>query len=387
MIIEICCDGIEAAKKAVEAGVKRIELCSDLSIGGITPPYSEIDVAAKLGTAVNVLVRPRGGDFVYNEAEIEKMLREIAYCGGAGVNGVVIGALTPEGKIDVPLCHEFIYLARSYGLEITFHRAIDEAIANALSLVPVTETLQSPESSQHIGPCSIHSLAPDAEIPQSSESPQHIGPCSIHSLAHDAEIPQSSESPQHTGPCSIHSLAHGTEIPQSSESPQHIGPCSIHSLAHDAEIPQSPESPQHMDPCSTLSLAPDPKNLQSPEELSPAVLGAIKEVLEDVFDLGVERILSSGGAPDAYAGRVVLGAMRRFAEEWATAHSPGAGHSRAPSASGLPARAGIPAPPAPSRGPIIMAGGGVTPQNAPLILDASGVSELHGSRLSLLDLQ
>ena len=316
MIIEICCDGIEAAKKAVEAGAKRIELCSDLSIGGITPPYSEIEeAAAKLGTAVNVLVRPRGGDFVYNEAEIEKMLREIAFCGGAGVNGVVIGALTTEGKIDVPLCREFVSMARSYGLEITFHRAIDEAIAKALSLVPGTE------------------------------------------------IPQSSESPQHTGPCSIHSLAHGTEIPQSSE------------------------SPQHMDPCSTHSLAPDPKNLQSPEELSPAVLGAIKEVLEDVFDLGVERILSSGGAPDAYAGRVVLGAMRRFAEEWATAHSPGAGHSRAPSASGLPARAGIPATPAPSRGPIIMAGGGVTPQNAKLILDASGLCELHGSRLSLLDLQ
>jgi copper homeostasis protein CutC len=316
MIIEICCDGIEAAKKAVEAGAKRIELCSDLSIGGITPPYSEIEeAAAKLGTAVNVLVRPRGGDFVYNEAEIEKMLREIAFCGGAGVNGVVIGALTTEGKIDVPLCREFVSMARSYGLEITFHRAIDEAIAKALSLVPGTE------------------------------------------------IPQSSESPQHTGPCSIHSLAHGTEIPQSSE------------------------SPQHMDPCSTLSLAPDPKNLQSPEELSPAVLGAIKEVLEDVFNLGVERILSSGGAPDAYAGRVVLGAMRRFAEEWAAAHSPGAGHSRAPSASGLPARAGIPATPAPSRGPIIMAGGGVTPQNAKVILDASGVSELHGSRLFLLDLQ
>ena len=340
MIIEICCDGIEAAKKAVEAGAKRIELCSDLSIGGITPPYSEIEeAAAKLGTAVNVLVRPRGGDFVYNEAEMEKMLREIAFCGGAGVNGVVIGALTTEGKIDVPLCREFVSMARSYGLEITFHRAIDEAIAKALSLVPGTE------------------------------------------------IPQSSESPQHTGPCSIHSLAHGTEIPQSSESPQHIGPCSIHSLAHGTEIPQSSESPQHMDPCSTLSLAPDPKNLQSPEELSPAVLGAIKEVLEDVFNLGVERILSSGGAPDAYAGRVVLGAMRRFAEEWAAAHSPGAGHSRAPSASGLPARAGIPATPAPSRGPIIMAGGGVTPQNAKVILDASGVSELHGSRLFLLDLQ
>jgi len=340
MIIEICCDCIEAAKKAVEAGAKRIELCSDLSIGGITPPYSEIEeAAAKLGTAVNVLVRPRGGDFVYNEAEMEKMLREIAFCGGAGVNGVVIGALTPEGKIDVPLCREFVSMARSYGLEITFHRAIDEAIAKALSLVPGTE------------------------------------------------IPQSSESPQHTGPCSIHSLAHGTEIPQSSESPQHIGPCSIHSLAHGTEIPQSSESPQHMDPCSTLSLAPDPKNLQSPEELSPAVLGAIKEVLEDVFNLGVERILSSGGAPDAYAGRVVLGAMRRFAEEWAAAHSPGAGHSRAPSASGLPARAGIPATPAPSRGPIIMAGGGVTPQNAKLILDASGLCELHGSRLSLLDLQ
>lgn len=235
MIIEICCDGIKAAKKAAVAGAKRIELCAGLSVDGITPPYSEIEEALGLGVAVNVLVRPRDGNFVYSGEEADKMLREIAFCGGIGVNGVVLGALTPEGKIDLPLCRELISVARSYGLEITFHRAIDEALTKALSLVP----------------------------------------------------------------------------------------------------------------CSKIP--------QSPEELSPAVLEAIKGVMEDVFDLGVERILSSGGAPTAYKGRVVLGAMGRFAEE--------------------------------SRGPIIMAGGGVTPQNAPLILDATGLCELHGSRLSLLSLQ
>jgi len=140
MLVEICADGLGAARDAVRAGADRIELCEDLSCGGITPSHEVLDEAASLGVPVNVLIRPRGGDFVYNYAEIRSILFNIAYCGNVGVNGVVIGALTPDGRVDVPLCRDFIDLARSYGLSVTFHRAIDrtadimEALDDVLSL-------------------------------------------------------------------------------------------------------------------------------------------------------------------------------------------------------------------------------------------------------------
>lgn len=140
MLVEICADGLGAARDAVRSGADRIELCEDLSCGGITPSHEVLDEAASLGVPVNVLIRPRGGDFVYNYAEIRSILFNIAYCGNVGVNGVVIGALTPDGRVDVPLCRDFIDLARSYGLSVTFHRAIDrtadimEALDDVLSL-------------------------------------------------------------------------------------------------------------------------------------------------------------------------------------------------------------------------------------------------------------
>lgn len=140
MLVEICADGLGAARDAVRADADRIELCEDLSCGGITPSHEVLDEAASLGVPVNVLIRPRGGDFVYNYAEIRSILFNIAYCGNVGVNGVVIGALTPDGRVDVPLCRDFIDLARSYGLSVTFHRAIDrtadimEALDDVLSL-------------------------------------------------------------------------------------------------------------------------------------------------------------------------------------------------------------------------------------------------------------
>lgn len=140
MLVEICCDGLEAARVAVGAGADRIELCTDLARGGITPPHEILDEAVTLGVPVNVLIRPREGDFVYNDSEIHHILFNIAYCGNVGVNGVVIGALTDDGRVDIPLCKDIVDLARSYGLSITFHRAIDctadimEAMDDVLSL-------------------------------------------------------------------------------------------------------------------------------------------------------------------------------------------------------------------------------------------------------------
>lgn len=127
MIIETCCDSITAMYAAVIAGTDRIELCNDLSVGGVTPHHADIDEAGTLkGLKVNVLIRPRGGSFVYHESEIERMFYKIAYCANCGLNGVVIGALKQDGTVDMELCRELVSVARTYGLSVTFHRAIDE---------------------------------------------------------------------------------------------------------------------------------------------------------------------------------------------------------------------------------------------------------------------
>ena len=112
MIIETCCDSITAMYAAVIAGTDRIELCNDLSVGGVTPHHADIDEAGTLkGLKVNVLIRPRGGSFVYHESEIERMFYKIAYCANCGLNGVVSGALKQDGTVDMELCRE---LARRF---------------------------------------------------------------------------------------------------------------------------------------------------------------------------------------------------------------------------------------------------------------------------------
>lgn len=123
---EVCCPTIKAVSKAVAAGADRIELCERLEVGGVTPSESLIkDALAVAGTVpVNVLVRPREGNFVYNEEEAGKMLESIGLCKVLGVNGVVIGALLPDGSVDMELMRRLAVVARPLG--ITFHRAFDE---------------------------------------------------------------------------------------------------------------------------------------------------------------------------------------------------------------------------------------------------------------------
>lgn len=123
--IEVCCQSIADVREAVAGGASRVELCKDLSLDGITPSHEDILEAVRIcGTSmVNVLIRPRGGDFVYDDAEVKSMLDDIDFCRSAGVNAVVIGALTPEGDIDLSTCRNLVAAAR--GLHITFHRAFD----------------------------------------------------------------------------------------------------------------------------------------------------------------------------------------------------------------------------------------------------------------------
>ncbi|MEM7085882.1 MAG: copper homeostasis protein CutC [Bacteroidota bacterium] len=124
MIIEICANGFESAQVAQNTGAQRIELCTNLSVGGLTPTHEEVEkVMSQLTIPVHVLIRPRGGDFCYSESEVETMLSDIAYCKQLGCAGVVSGVLNSEGKIDVTTTTQLI--AASKGMEFTFHRAFD----------------------------------------------------------------------------------------------------------------------------------------------------------------------------------------------------------------------------------------------------------------------
>lgn len=122
--IESCCTTLADALAAQKAGADRIELCADLSCGGVTPPLEMIhEAVSALSIPVNVLVRPRAGDFVYLPSEVEEMLDTIAGCKRVGVNGVVIGALDRDGNVDIGTMQCLV--AASRPLSITFHRAFD----------------------------------------------------------------------------------------------------------------------------------------------------------------------------------------------------------------------------------------------------------------------
>lgn len=125
MLIESCCTSLEAALSARARGAGRIELCEDLSVGGVTPSedLASSVISALAPLPVNVLVRPRGGDFVFDADEVQQMLDSIDMCKRLGAAGVVIGALTPEGDVDMDVMRRLISRARP--LSVTFHRAFD----------------------------------------------------------------------------------------------------------------------------------------------------------------------------------------------------------------------------------------------------------------------
>lgn len=122
---EICANSVESCLAAQEGGADRVELCAGIPEGGTTPSYGEIKLARKLltKTKLHVIIRPRGGDFLYTPLEQERMEEDIRICRELGVDGVVFGCLTEEGEIDREANRRLVELARP--MSVTFHRAFD----------------------------------------------------------------------------------------------------------------------------------------------------------------------------------------------------------------------------------------------------------------------
>lgn len=124
MIKEVCVESLAEALNAVHAGATRIELCENLTVGGTTPSYGTIKKCKEvLPVPFMVMIRPRGGDFVYTDDEFDLMKEDIEVCKELKAPGVVFGLLTTSGQIDIPRTRELIELARP--MQVTFHKAID----------------------------------------------------------------------------------------------------------------------------------------------------------------------------------------------------------------------------------------------------------------------
>ena len=122
---EICANSVESCLAAQEGGADRVELCAGIPEGGTTPSYGEIKVARRLltSTRLHIIIRPRGGDFLYSSLEIERMEEDIRMCRELGADGVVFGCLKADGSVDMEQNRRLMECAK--GMSVTFHRAFD----------------------------------------------------------------------------------------------------------------------------------------------------------------------------------------------------------------------------------------------------------------------
>ena len=143
--VEICTPSRGSAEAAKAGGAQRVELCRDLACGGLTPSDEDIDYCVRvLGLRTHVLVRPRPGDFCYSEAEVAEVMATIDRCRRLGAAAVVVGFLDRAGRVDVELTRRAVQ--RAEGMEVTFHRAFDEARQDPL------------EALQAVAACGCHRL-------------------------------------------------------------------------------------------------------------------------------------------------------------------------------------------------------------------------------------
>ncbi|MYM67899.1 copper homeostasis protein CutC [Pseudoduganella sp. FT55W] len=125
IVLEVCIDSADGLAAAVAGGADRIELCSALEIGGLTPSAGLLQVASASPIPVVAMIRPRGGDFCFSDAEIAQMLNDIDAVAAAGLQGVVLGASLADNQLDRSTLERLVRRAQRHGLRCTLHRAID----------------------------------------------------------------------------------------------------------------------------------------------------------------------------------------------------------------------------------------------------------------------
>lgn len=139
MKLEICCYNIQSSFIAAQAGAHRIELCASPGEGGVTPSYATIKAATeKTNIDVYPIIRPRGGDFLYNDDEFEMMQRDMLFCKSLGCAGVATGILLADGTVDKKRMNRLVTLA--YPMGVTFHRAFDRAVNPFEALQAIIDT-------------------------------------------------------------------------------------------------------------------------------------------------------------------------------------------------------------------------------------------------------
>ena len=144
VLLEACVENLDQALLAERKNADRIELCGRLDLGGITPPREMIISSVKqLSIPAKIMIRPRGGNFIYSDSEVELMKSDIIFCKKNGIGEIVLGALTDKGEVDLPLIRYLSSLADP--MKVTFHKAIDDVNDYMRSLEELS-TLKTIES-------------------------------------------------------------------------------------------------------------------------------------------------------------------------------------------------------------------------------------------------
>lgn len=139
MKTELCAYSVEACRTAQRLGVNRVELCASPAEGGVTPSVATIEQVSKIPNLdLSVMIRPRGGDFLYSDEEFETMLLDIECARKAGATGVVFGILTADGQVDVERTKRLVEASK--GMETTFHRAVDMTADYLKAVEDIIET-------------------------------------------------------------------------------------------------------------------------------------------------------------------------------------------------------------------------------------------------------
>lgn len=138
--LEVCANSTQSAIEGQKGGATRIELCANLSEGGTTPSLSQIEKTIEYtDIQLNILIRPRSGDFLYSDLEFEIMKQDVHHCGQAKCDGVAFGILNSNGTVDMERNKILVTIAHQYGMSVTFHRAFDRCANLSKSLEDIIE--------------------------------------------------------------------------------------------------------------------------------------------------------------------------------------------------------------------------------------------------------